>query len=92
MKPLIDRRYTLSENPHVLFYIGQEYARGKVVVIVEGQRQRYPTNLAPALTDQYHVEESVSGTFFYARLRSGHVRMVFVVSGRAVVAVDTHSL
>jgi NADPH:quinone reductase-like Zn-dependent oxidoreductase len=33
--PVIDRRYTLSEVPEALGYIGEGHARGKVVITVE---------------------------------------------------------
>ncbi len=33
--PVIDRRYTLSEVPEALRYLGEGHARGKVVITVE---------------------------------------------------------
>jgi len=33
--PVIDRRYTLSEVPEALRYLGEGHARGKIVIIVE---------------------------------------------------------
>ena len=35
VKPVIDRRYTLSEVPEALRYLGKGHARGKVVIAVE---------------------------------------------------------
>jgi len=35
IKPVIDRRYTLSEVPEALRYYGEGHARGKVVITVE---------------------------------------------------------
>jgi NADPH:quinone reductase-like Zn-dependent oxidoreductase len=34
LAPVIDRTYSLSETPEALRYIGEEHARGKVVVVV----------------------------------------------------------
>ena len=33
--PVIDRRYTLSEVPEAIRYLGEGYAKGKVVITVE---------------------------------------------------------
>ncbi len=33
--PVIDRRYTLSEVPEALRYLGEGHAKGKVVITVE---------------------------------------------------------
>jgi NADPH:quinone reductase-like Zn-dependent oxidoreductase len=35
VKPVIDRRYTLSEVAEALRYYGEGHARGKVVITVE---------------------------------------------------------
>ncbi len=35
VKPIIDRRYKLSEVPEALRYFGEGHARGKVVITVE---------------------------------------------------------
>jgi NADPH:quinone reductase-like Zn-dependent oxidoreductase len=35
VKPVIDRRYTLSEVAEALRYFGEGHARGKVVITVE---------------------------------------------------------
>jgi NADPH:quinone reductase-like Zn-dependent oxidoreductase len=35
VKPVIDRRYTLSEVPDALRYLGEGHARGKIVITVE---------------------------------------------------------
>jgi NADPH:quinone reductase-like Zn-dependent oxidoreductase len=32
VKPVIDRRYTLSEAPEALRYLGEGHARGRVVI------------------------------------------------------------
>jgi NADPH:quinone reductase-like Zn-dependent oxidoreductase len=34
VKPVIDRRYTLSEAPDALRYLGEGHARGKIVITV----------------------------------------------------------
>jgi NADPH:quinone reductase-like Zn-dependent oxidoreductase len=34
VKPVIDRRYPLSEVPEALRYLGEGHARGKVVITV----------------------------------------------------------
>jgi len=36
VRPVIDKRYTLSEVPQALLYVGQGHARGKVVITMEG--------------------------------------------------------
>lgn len=36
IRPVIDRRYTLSEVPQALLYVGQGHARGKVVITMDG--------------------------------------------------------
>ena len=35
VKPVIDKRYPLSEVPEALRYFGEGHARGKVVITVE---------------------------------------------------------
>jgi len=35
LKPVIDRRYTLSEVPEALWYLGEGHAKGKVVINME---------------------------------------------------------
>ena len=35
LRPVIDRRYTLSEVPEALRYLGEGHARGKVVITVQ---------------------------------------------------------
>jgi NADPH:quinone reductase-like Zn-dependent oxidoreductase len=35
VKPVIDRRYPLSEVPEALAYLGEGHARGKIVITVE---------------------------------------------------------
>jgi NADPH:quinone reductase-like Zn-dependent oxidoreductase len=37
IKPVIDRRYELSEAPEALRYLGEGHARGKVVITVRGK-------------------------------------------------------
>jgi NADPH:quinone reductase-like Zn-dependent oxidoreductase len=39
VKPVIDRRYPLSEVPEALRYLGEGHARGKVVITVEYKRK-----------------------------------------------------
>jgi NADPH:quinone reductase-like Zn-dependent oxidoreductase len=34
VKPVIDKRYTLSEVPAAIRYLGEKHARGKVVITV----------------------------------------------------------
>jgi len=34
VKPVIDKRYTLSEVPEALRYFGEGHAKGKVVIIL----------------------------------------------------------
>ncbi|HET6445956.1 MAG TPA: NAD(P)-dependent alcohol dehydrogenase [candidate division Zixibacteria bacterium] len=36
MKPVIDRRYQLSELPDAISYLGEGHARGKIIVAIEG--------------------------------------------------------
>jgi NADPH:quinone reductase-like Zn-dependent oxidoreductase len=36
VKPVIDRRYTLSKTPEALRYLGEGHARGKVVITMLG--------------------------------------------------------
>ena len=36
VKPVIDRRYALSETPEALRYLGEGHARGKVVITMLG--------------------------------------------------------
>jgi NADPH:quinone reductase-like Zn-dependent oxidoreductase len=35
VKPVIDRRYPLSEVPEALRYLGEGHARGKIVITME---------------------------------------------------------
>ncbi len=39
VKPVIDRRYTLSEVAEALRYYGEGHARGKVVITVEHENK-----------------------------------------------------
>ena len=39
IKPVIDRRYPLSEVPEALRYFGEGRARGKIVITVEHNNQ-----------------------------------------------------
>ena len=36
VRPIIDRKYRLSEVPEAMAYLGEGHARGKVVVTVTG--------------------------------------------------------
>ncbi len=39
--PVIDRRYSLSEVPEALWYLGEGHARGKVVITLEDNNITY---------------------------------------------------
>jgi NADPH:quinone reductase-like Zn-dependent oxidoreductase len=39
VKPVIDRRYALSEAAEALRYLGEGHARGKIVITMENGRQ-----------------------------------------------------
>jgi NADPH:quinone reductase-like Zn-dependent oxidoreductase len=36
VKPVIDRRYQLSELPDAISYLGEGHARGKIIVAIHG--------------------------------------------------------
>jgi NADPH:quinone reductase-like Zn-dependent oxidoreductase len=35
VNPVIDRRYTLSEVPEAIRYLGKKHARGKVIITLD---------------------------------------------------------
>jgi NADPH:quinone reductase-like Zn-dependent oxidoreductase len=48
VKPVIDRRYSLSEVPEAIRYLEKGHARGKVVITLDHNNQSLPVNTNPA--------------------------------------------